>query len=151
MTHRLRLFLGLALVSAIPALGPVVIGQSASPPDAKKAVEIEDVIAWKNISAVSLPKGGEWFAYRIEPQEGDAELVVRNIASGKELKFPMGEVGAPSGGGPAAPADPPAGRAAARSRSPTTRSGSRSPRVRRAQRRSACAASAVRCRRARSS
>ena len=48
------------------------------------------------VAATSLSKNGEWFAYRVSPQEGDAELVVRNIASGKELKFPLGE--APGGG-----------------------------------------------------
>ncbi len=47
----------------------------------------------------SLSNNGEWFAYRVAPQEGDAELIVRNVASGKETKFNLGEVGAPAGGG----------------------------------------------------
>ncbi|MEX2662156.1 MAG: hypothetical protein WD227_09500, partial [Vicinamibacterales bacterium] len=97
---RLRLFFIIALVSAIPVFTPVAtMEQAATPAAAPKSVEIEDIIAWKSVSTTAISNNGEWFAYRVAPQEGDAELTVRNIASGKETKFPLGEVGAPAGRG----------------------------------------------------
>ena len=75
--------------------------QAAAPAAAKKSVQIEDVVAWKSIGTTLISNNGEWFAYRVAPQEGDAELTIRNVASGKETKFPLGEVGAPGGGAPA--------------------------------------------------
>jgi dipeptidyl aminopeptidase/acylaminoacyl peptidase len=96
---RLKVFLTIALVTAIPVLGPAPQMQQAVPAAVKKALDVDDVTAWKNIGTTTLSKNGEWFAYRVAPQEGDAELVVRNVASGKETKFPLGEVGAPAGGG----------------------------------------------------
>ena len=100
---RLRLFLAVAVMTAIPVFGPAAsMEQAAAPSAAKKSMDIEDVIAWKTVSTTAISKNGEWFAYRVAPQEGDAELTVRNVATGKETKFPLGEVGAPAGGGPAA-------------------------------------------------
>src|SRR5688572_2529757 len=97
---RLRLFFVVALITALPYFATVpAMEQAAQAQAAKKAVDVEDVISWKNISTTVLSNDGQWFAYRVAPQEGDAELTVRNVASGKETKYPLGEVGAPAGGG----------------------------------------------------
>ena len=97
---RLRLFLTITLLTAIPALGPAArMEQSAPPATARKALDVADVVAWKTISTTAVSNDGQWFAYRVAPQEGDAELVVRSIQTGKETKFPLGEVGAPAGRG----------------------------------------------------
>jgi dipeptidyl aminopeptidase/acylaminoacyl peptidase len=97
---RIRLFLGILLITAVPALAPTALMQQAPVPvTAKKTLDIPDVESWKTISTTAISRNGEWFAYRVAPQVGDAELVVRNIASGKETKFPLGEVGAPAAGG----------------------------------------------------
>ncbi|HJR60014.1 MAG TPA: hypothetical protein VJ813_11465, partial [Vicinamibacterales bacterium] len=97
---RLRLFFAIALITAVPVFGPAAsMEQAAAPAAAKKSIEVEDVIAWKTVSTTAISNNGEWFAYRVAPQEGDAELTVRNIGSGKETKFPLGEVGAPAGVG----------------------------------------------------
>ena len=70
---RLRLFFIIALVSAIPVFTPVAtMEQAATPSAAKKSVEIEDIIAWKTVSTTAISNNGEWFAYRVAPQEGDA-------------------------------------------------------------------------------
>jgi dipeptidyl aminopeptidase/acylaminoacyl peptidase len=96
---RLRLFLVALLAAAIPAFVPTASMQQAPVPvSAKKTLDIPDVATWKTVSTTALSKNGEWFAYRVAPQEGDAELVVRSVQSGKETKFPLGEVGAPAGG-----------------------------------------------------
>ena len=92
---RLRLFVAIALVSTLPVLGPATMAQDAPRPPAK-ALTVEDVGAWKSIGATALSKNGEWFAYRLAPQEGDAELVIRHVTTGKETKHALGEV--PGGG-----------------------------------------------------
>ncbi|HXG55500.1 MAG TPA: hypothetical protein VNJ03_09010 [Vicinamibacterales bacterium] len=102
---RRRLLVAGALVSALPFFGSVPTMEQGQAPAqaAKKSVELEDIIAWKNIGATALSNDGQWFAYRVAPQEGDAELVVKNIASGKETKFNLGEASAPGGGAAAPP------------------------------------------------
>ena len=123
---RLRLFFAVVLVTALPLIGPAArMEQAAAPqtpakaqapatapapttaPAGKKTIGIEEITAWKNISTTALSNNGEWLAYRVAPQEGDAELIVKNIASGKETKFTIGEVGAPTPA--AAPTPPPPG------------------------------------------
>jgi hypothetical protein len=103
-SRRLELFIAIALVSSIPVFTPVAsMEQAAAPAAAKESIGIDDVVAWKTLSTTALSNNGEWFAYRVAPQEGDAELTIRNVASGKETKHPLGEVGAPGapGGGTA--------------------------------------------------
>jgi len=97
---RLRLFLAITLITSIPVLGPTAaMEQAAAPAAAKTSLDVEDVVAWKTVSTTAISNNGEWFAYRVAPQEGDAELTVRNLTTGKETKFPLGEVGAPAGRG----------------------------------------------------
>jgi dipeptidyl aminopeptidase/acylaminoacyl peptidase len=100
--YRVRLLLAVALVTAGPLMRPPATMEQAAPAAVKKPVNIEDVIAWKTIGTTTVSRDGGWFAYRVAPQEGDAELRVRNIASGKETTFALGEVGGPAepGGGP---------------------------------------------------
>ena len=95
---RLRVFVVIALMTAVPFFSPAPkMEQAAATTAAKKSIELQDIIEWKNIGGTSLSKNGEWFAYRVAPQEGDAELFVKNIASGKETKFALGD--AEGGGG----------------------------------------------------
>src|ERR687897_978438 len=104
---RLRLVFAIALVPPLPFFGPAATMQQAAQAPSKKLIGIDEIISWKNIGATSLSNSGEWFAYRVAPQEGDAELIVRNVATGKETKFTLGEVGAPTPA--AAPTPPPPG------------------------------------------
>ncbi len=114
---RFRLCYAVAFAAALSLFVPVATMQQAAAPaqtsaaapapaaSAKKTIDIDDIVAWKNIGATVLSENGEWFAYRIAPQEGDAELFVRNIATGKETKYPLGEASAPPT--PTAPGAPP--------------------------------------------
>ena len=74
--------------------------------DAQHALTISDMMAWKRIQAPSVSANGEWFAYRLAPAEGNAEVVIRNLKSGKELRFPVGDSGesAPAAAATPAPA-----------------------------------------------
>jgi hypothetical protein len=62
--------------------------------DAPKPIQLPDILAWKRITSPTLSNNGEWFAYRLAPAEGDAEVVVRNIKTGKDQRFPIGDPGA---------------------------------------------------------
>jgi hypothetical protein len=106
--RRLALVLALAaLIVQLPLLGQA---PPADQPAAKRAIELEDIIAWRTIGATALSHDGQWFAYRIAPGEGDAQVVVRGTqAGGKEWKFDIGDpqAGAPAAGAPGG--GPPAG------------------------------------------
>ena len=44
-----------------------------------------------------MSNDGQWFGYRIAPQEGDAQIVVKRARSGdKELTFEVGELPRPA-------------------------------------------------------
>jgi len=62
-----------------------------------KLLSIADVLNWKQLQSAVVSGDGAWFAYHVAPNEGDAELVLRNLKDGKETRFPVG----------AAPAGPP--------------------------------------------
>ena len=70
----------------------VVAGQPA-PAQAPRPIALADILAWKTISAAVVSSDGVWFAYRIGPGEGDAEVVVRQTRGDKEFKFGAGESG----------------------------------------------------------
>jgi dipeptidyl aminopeptidase/acylaminoacyl peptidase len=53
-----------------------------------------DISAWKSIRSQQLSHDGRWFAYVLAPNEGDAEVIVREVAAGgRERRFPVGDVG----------------------------------------------------------
>ncbi len=70
---------------------------------AQRPLQLNDLVSWKRIGAPALSADGEWFAYRLAPAEGDAEVVIRNLKTGKDLRFPIGDPGstAPSSAAPA--------------------------------------------------
>jgi hypothetical protein len=42
---------------------------------AQKPIQLADILAWKRIQTPAVSNNGEWFAYRLGPAEGDAEVV----------------------------------------------------------------------------
>ena len=92
LPHRARALALLSVLLLIPAFAPLGAQDAA-----KRAVALDDILAWKNISTTSLSNDGQWFAYRISPGEGDSQMVVRRTHDPKEMKFEVGE--APAGGG----------------------------------------------------
>jgi dipeptidyl aminopeptidase/acylaminoacyl peptidase len=63
----------------------VAFGQTQRP------LQLQDLVSWKRIGGATVSNDGEWFGYRIAPSEGDAEVILRNLKTGKELKFPIGD------------------------------------------------------------
>jgi dipeptidyl aminopeptidase/acylaminoacyl peptidase len=88
------------LFSAQPTLA-----QSAGKPT--KQMSAADLKAWKNLRNPVLSSDGKWFAYVLAPNEGNADVVVRSLADGKETKYPIGD--ATSGGGRGGPPGAPGG------------------------------------------
>jgi len=69
---------------------------------APKPIQITDIFQWKRIQTPNISSDGGYFAYRVVPNEGDSELVIRNLKTSAETRFPIGEVtagGGPGGGG----------------------------------------------------
>jgi hypothetical protein len=100
-----RAVVAVALLTLIPVLGPPVATQQAGPP--KRAIELSDIISWKNVGATALTHDGQWFGYRIAPNEGDAQVVLRQTTGDRELKFDVGDPQAAQP--PVDPAAPPTG------------------------------------------
>ena len=49
---------------------------AAPAPAALKQLDPADLAFWKNIRYTALSNDGQWFAYQLTPNEGDAEVVV---------------------------------------------------------------------------
>src|SRR3954468_24774860 len=92
--RRTRLVLSIAVLALAPLFGPAASMQQAP----KRAIEVEDVIAWKSIGATVLSSDGQWFGYRLAPQEGDAEIVLKRAGADQEWRFPAGEQPQAGGG-----------------------------------------------------
>ena len=88
IVRRPSLAAAILVLALVPLFGPAASMQQA----VKRPVEIEDVIAWKAMGTATISADGQWFGYRLSPQEGDAEVVLkRTRGDNKELKFPAGE------------------------------------------------------------
>jgi dipeptidyl aminopeptidase/acylaminoacyl peptidase len=78
--------------------------------DAPRPMQLSDILGWKRITSPTLSSNGEWFAYRLAPAEGEAEVVVRNIKTGKDQRFAIGDPAAsaptPDPSAPPAPGGP---------------------------------------------
>jgi dipeptidyl aminopeptidase/acylaminoacyl peptidase len=94
-SRRPQLLLAVAVLVIAPLFGPAALMQQAP----KRVVDVEDVIAWKSLGSPVLSNDGQWFGYRLAPQEGDAEVVVKAVRSDKTMRFPIGEVPAAGAGG----------------------------------------------------
>ena len=59
---------------------------------AKRPLHHRDYDGWKSIQTQTLSRDGKFLAYALFPQEGDGQLVVLNIATGKEVRENAGSV-----------------------------------------------------------
>jgi dipeptidyl aminopeptidase/acylaminoacyl peptidase len=57
----------------------------------RRAMDLDDVLAFRAMGTTALAKNGQWFAYRMSPLQGDSEVIIRSTSTDKELKFPVGE------------------------------------------------------------
>lgn len=57
---------------------------------AKRPLNHRDYDSWRSIQTPVLSPDGKFLAYALMPEEGDGQLVVRNLATGKELRESCG-------------------------------------------------------------
>jgi dipeptidyl aminopeptidase/acylaminoacyl peptidase len=63
---------------------------AASAQQAKKPITHDVYDSWKSIQGTKVSADGTWLAYALVPQEGDGELVVRNLKTNAEIRAPRG-------------------------------------------------------------
>lgn len=59
-------------------------------PPSKQPVTHADYDSWRSLNGSQLSRDGRYVAYSIIPQDGDGEVVVRQIVSGNEYRQPRG-------------------------------------------------------------
>ena len=73
-----------------------------------KPMELKDILGWKRIQTPVVSPDGQWLAYVLAPNEGDSDVIVRNIKDAKDSKYAIGELPAgPGGFGPVTAANTP--------------------------------------------
>ena len=87
---RNALLIFLWLILALPSYSAQ--DEEKAPKKPRPLEDIQDILAWKSIRSPLLSNNGEWFAYRLSPQEGDGEVIIRNTKTDKEYTFSAGEV-----------------------------------------------------------
>jgi dienelactone hydrolase len=91
-----------AFVLALGAVTAPLGAQGASA--VPHPITAADISAWKTLRGATLSNDGRWFAYLQAPNEGDAEVIVRQTAPGGAVqRIAVGEVPAAAGFGAGAP------------------------------------------------
>lgn len=67
-------------------------GLSAQQTAAKRALTHADYDSWRSIQGQRVSRDGKFLAYTLAPQDGDRELVVRNLGSGTDWRSATGYV-----------------------------------------------------------
>src|SRR5262249_61632744 len=94
--------LRLPLICALALLATSLVharGQQTTA--SKRALTHQDYDSWHSIQAPQISNDGKFVAYAYMAQDGDAEIVVRNVTGGAEWRAPRGYCP------PAAPPDDP--------------------------------------------
>src|SRR5690242_20930862 len=84
-----------ALVCTFALLASTALAQQAavqqtSAPLTKRALTHQDYDSWRSILAQQISRDGKFVAYAYQPEDGDGEVVVRNIATGIDWRAPRG-------------------------------------------------------------
>ena len=90
MFDRRRSLCVLAWLLAAAALLSVSFAQS------KRPLNHNDYDGWRAITGERLSNDGKFLVYGLFPQEGDGEVVIRNLVTGKEQREPAGMRPAPT-------------------------------------------------------
>lgn len=80
---------------SLVALATLLVFSALAQP-AKRPINHHDYDSWRAIAGQKLTNDGKFLAYGLFPQEGDGEIVVRNLVTGAETRFPAGMRPAPA-------------------------------------------------------
>jgi hypothetical protein len=89
---------------ALSMCGALMPGAAAAQ---KRAITAKDFDSWKSISGTALSPDGHYLAYGLFPQEGDGEVVIRDLKTGEEWREPGGQLPPPPPPDEAAEGPPP--------------------------------------------
>ncbi len=94
---RKRLQPVLLMIAALCLLFPVLTSaqqgaakQQTAQVSGKRALTHQDYDGWRSIQGQTLSRDGKFLAYAAVPQDGDGEIIVRNLATGTEWRSPRG-------------------------------------------------------------
>ncbi len=51
-------------------------------------IQLKDIVEWKTIWPTAFSSDGQWFGYRIVPNEGNRSIVIKSTSESKEYRFP---------------------------------------------------------------
>ena len=57
----------------------------------KRSLDHQDFVTWNDVDAVHLSNDGSWISYEINPNEGDGNLCLYHVKTGREAWFPRGK------------------------------------------------------------
>ena len=77
-----------ALLCTLALFATMLSAQQTAP--AKRPITHQDYDSWRSITASQVSRDGKFVAYAYMPQDGDGEIVVRNIATGVDWRAPRG-------------------------------------------------------------
>ncbi len=60
------------------------------PVEEKKTLSVDDAEKWRSLRGVAVSNDGQWLAHRVAPGEGNGDVVLRNLKTGAETKYPGG-------------------------------------------------------------
>jgi dipeptidyl aminopeptidase/acylaminoacyl peptidase len=69
---------------------PASLTRAQQAPAAKRALTHQDYDSWRSIVSPQVSRDGKFVAYAYQPQDGDGEVVVRNIGTGVDWRAPRG-------------------------------------------------------------
>ena len=86
----MKLQRSVALLCTVALLASMAFAQQAAPAAAKRPITHQDYDSWRSIAAQQISRDGKFVAYAYVPQDGDGEIVVRNVATGVDWRAPRG-------------------------------------------------------------
>src|SRR5919106_812277 len=79
-----------SLLCTLALFASMLAAQQTAPAPAKRPLTHQDYDSWRSILASQVSRDGKFVAYAYMPQDGDGEIVVRNIATGVDWRAPRG-------------------------------------------------------------
>jgi dipeptidyl aminopeptidase/acylaminoacyl peptidase len=88
--HRIYTRRTLLLIAALCLVFPNLIARQAQQVGAKRALTHQDYDSWRSLQGEQISRNGKFIAYTLSPQDGDGEVVARNLATGTEFRHNRG-------------------------------------------------------------
>lgn len=91
------LFLASGLGATAQTRPPAKAGkaEAVAPAPPKRPIAHRDYDAWRSVATPTLSRDGRYFAYSYMPQDGDGDLVVRDLKTGREQRYGVGALPPP--------------------------------------------------------